>query len=67
MFTQHETPVSPSLLNLFSIGLNWDEVRDLKFIADTHTKGLTLLQVVRFVVARENSIICRNLEGNMTV
>ena len=39
---------SPSSVNLFPNGWNWDEVRVLKFIPGTHTKGLTLLQSDHF-------------------
>ena len=55
--------VTPSLLNLFSNGLNWDEVRDLEFIADTHTWGIRLLQVVRFVVAPRKLHYLSNFGG----
>ena len=46
-----KTTGSPSCVKLFPIGWNWDKVRVLKFIADTHTWGIRLLQVVHFVVA----------------
>ena len=46
-----ETNGSPSSANLFPIGWNWDEAHALKFIADTYTLGIRLLQVVHFVVA----------------
>ncbi len=49
--TSIETTGSPSSGNLFSIGWNWDEAGALKFIADTYTWGIRLLQVVHFVVA----------------
>ena len=42
---------SPSSAKLFSIGWNWDKVRVLKFFSDTHTRGVTLLQRLHFVVA----------------
>ena len=47
-----KTTGSPSCVKLFPIGWNWDKVRVLKFIADTHTKGLTLLQSDHFCCSR---------------
>ena len=43
-----ETNGSPSSGNLFSIGWNWDEAGALKFIADTYTWGIRLLQSDHF-------------------
>ena len=55
---------SPSSFIIFSNGWNWDKLHGLKFIPDTHTKGLTLLQSLHFVVAPRKLHYLSNFQGN---